>query len=429
MLFISTFICSLTAAVSSEYSFMKKLLKFFRQRFITFGCAAFLVASLCFGQVPAPINIANYGAVCDGRTNDAPAINKAIRAAKSLHISTVTIPGGVCAIAASSGAAITLDGSVSLEGSGPSQEAMSSLIFKSSGTVAAIAIAGSSQISHGMIRNLNLIAGTTDPHTVGIFLGGDPNNFISPSGDMASFQTLENIYVRGFGTNIQYGNNAYGMTYNNVNLDGALEYNMDTQTVGLSATGITERVVGGLWGAAGIAGLRNYNGNWKFFGTHFEYNCTGILLAYGAVNLYSPHFEQTDESCGPFIHMPGGQAQLYINGGDMTYNSSSSSTTSAEAIKVDYGTANIVIDNVVFETNGSKMTYAVNNSTSNTGLVSVKALATSNVGTILQNPNATIQTLYANPAVSGTLSLPLLKAGYLCIDSFHRVFSSTSTCH
>ena len=127
--------------------------------------------------------------------------------------------------------------------------------------------------------------------------------------------------------------------------------------------------------------------------------------------------------------MPGGQAQLYINGGDMTYNSSSSSTTSAEAIKVDYGTANIVIDNVVFETNGSKMTYAVNNSTSNTGLVSVKALATSNVGTILQNPNATIQTLYANPAVSGTLSLPLLKAGYLCIDSFHRVFSSTSTCH
>jgi Pectate lyase superfamily protein len=308
---------------------------------------ALMIASsgLCLrstAQTINPVSVVQYGAKCDGRTDDSVALQSAIKA--------VAINGGVLQIPAARcnhASTLTRPRNVRIQGQGASVSTLSYM-----GSAHAWVIGDSSSPQNGMqggFSSLTLNGPGYTGSTVGVYLGADPAGVVSPAGNYANNEYWQNVNIDNFGLGVQVGNNAYLFS-----CDGCIIFNNGQHWKdGGTASNSGERMVF----TKSVLGqsrsvtlpaveLDNNIGDYYFDHTSFDYNNTSqadIQCLAGGMHatFTSDHFEKLH---GEYIHINNTvcNGEIHVFGGE--FSTTGTGTTDNDMIGLSgiYRSQNVV---------------------------------------------------------------------------------------
>jgi hypothetical protein len=145
------------------------------------------------------INVKNFGAKCDGVTNDTTSIQNALNSASSSGNLTVLLPFGTCKITSG----LILPSNITLQGTSISApdaigKAHNTSVIDASSLTSGTALSANGDATGITLKNFGLNGSVTGTTAVGINLG----SFVTSS-------NIDNVYVFGFyyGIIIQFGQN------------------------------------------------------------------------------------------------------------------------------------------------------------------------------------------------------------------------------
>ncbi|MGH9486164.1 MAG: hypothetical protein ACRD04_01050 [Terriglobales bacterium] len=242
---------------------------------------------------------------------------------------TVIIPAGTYQFAATimKPACVTLRGvgSSSTPESGSNMGATLLEWTPAAGVAVAIGSAPTAALSGGGLDDLTLGGSAgSGSEAVALFVGGDPDGTILPAGDYAPGQSISNISITGFGTAIEWGNNAWLEAF----YDLAATWNGIGVTVAgdISDSNENNRFFGGDFADdASYALSGTTEPDLQFINTSFDYNSGGN----------GPTFYNTGLTCtechiethyGP-IALATETTTIRMVGGIVSYNSFSGTST------------------------------------------------------------------------------------------------------
>lgn len=253
-----------------------------------------------------PINVKDFGAVGDGVTDDAAAIQSALNSITAKGV--VRIPYGVYKV----NSPLTLNVSkVRIVGDN------AKLDFTGIGTTnTAINITGTGggvgapyYQAFGGIESLEIAGPGPSGSSRGLYL----NTAAEPG---TSHSRYANLVVYGFNKGIEIGNNAYLYNFDNCDIHSC-ETGLFIPAAS-SNSGESLRFIGGvLYNNTGWAiKSENINAFIKLIGTSVDYNAGGLWLDQGRVDLLGAHFESNHQ---PHIYVPtnnpAGLAVITASGG------------------------------------------------------------------------------------------------------------------
>jgi hypothetical protein len=268
-------------------------------------------------QTIIPVSVTQYGAKCDGRTDDSAALQSAITA--------VAVNGGVLQIPAAScnhASTLTRPRSVRIQGQGAN---VSILSYTGSAQGWVVGDAGSPQNAYqGGFSSLTLNGPGYSGSAVGVYLGADPAGAISPSGNSADNEYWQNVNIENFALGVLVGNNAYLFS-----CDGCILFNngQHWKDGGTAASNSGERMIfnRSVLGQSQSSTLPaveldNNLGDYYFEGTSFDYNNASqadIQCLAGGMHatFTNDHFEKrhgeymhiNNTVCNGEIHVFGGE--------------------------------------------------------------------------------------------------------------------------
>jgi hypothetical protein len=189
--------------------------------------------------------------------------------------------------------AITKPRCVILRGAG----AQGTLLNWSASTGAAIIVgdgASATEYAEGDIEDIALNNTAASSSAIGIYFGGDPANILSPSTNYGDHQNLNRVRVAGFGTGVQWGQNAWStsitqsiVTNNQTGLYFPILFGLGgTGNSGESISVVNTRVQNNNIGL-NLIGFSDF----FFFGSSCDYNVTCGTV--GSAVFVGEHFEQS----------------------------------------------------------------------------------------------------------------------------------------
>lgn len=227
-------------------------------------------------------------------------INAAVAHIGSSNVGRIVIPPTSTPIAYSTPIVMGLNIILDCQGS--------QLNFTPTTTLAALTIAGNGSnltgwnYHTGKVTNCAIVhsSGYTNGNTnVGFFQGGDPNNVFSSSTAFGPAVEFDNVTITGFFQGIALGNNAWNLNW----YGGKIAHNYDGiyDGSGQSNSGEAADLVGVVIFNNSHCGMNalNYNHEWLFEGSRWDYNAEGICgSGLSAKFTGNTHFEQ---NTAPFI--------------------------------------------------------------------------------------------------------------------------------
>lgn len=193
----------------------------------------------------------------------------------------------------------------------------------------------------GGLRNGNLVGpSNSSGSSVGLYLGGDPAGVISPTNGQCQLQSFENMHIHNFFRGVQYGQNAYLMTFHGGDIisNGTGVYYPSnagaSENVSYEAIQINNNQNSGIQNDAGAefnirGGGIDYNGQASSAsGPAISGTSTGI---FGSIYLYGVHMEQTS---GAIINFGSSTAAVFVSvtGGRMALTGTSGTTAAVAQI-------------------------------------------------------------------------------------------------
>jgi hypothetical protein len=279
-------------------------------------------------QTITPVSVVQYGAKCDGRTDDSAALQSAIKAV-AVHGGVLQIPAARCNHAST----LTLPRSVHIEGQGAN---VSTLSYTGSAQGWVVGDTGSPQNAfQGGFSSLTLNGPGYTTATVGVYLGADPAGVISPPENYANNESWRGVNIENFGLGVEVARNAYLFS-----CDGCILFNNGQHWKdGGTASNSGERMVF----SRSVLGqsqsstlpaveLDNNLGDYYFETTSFDYNNTAqadIQCLAGGMHatFTNDHFEKAH---GEYMHINNTvcNGEIHVFGGEF-------STTGTGAIDTD----------------------------------------------------------------------------------------------
>jgi hypothetical protein len=275
------------------------------------------------------LNVLDYGAVCDGSTNDAQAIQNAISAAHSAGGGTVVFPAAMCAVSTSAtgkdaGVNTYLQkwSNVNLRGTGGnslSGGCLSGIVF-TGGSGYLMAVGDTANQPRSSVRDMCFRGNGTGN---GLELGGDPTGAITPANFFCPHVIFQDVVFSNWAVGVQYGSNSFLNEYHAVtwtaNANGIL------YPAGVTDSGETERIYGGLFTGNSTAGINSQSsGNFTLFATNMEGNGVAIQQSsgIGQIIVHSSHFE-ANGAVFYAVAGAGDYPRVTVYGGDVNATSCS----------------------------------------------------------------------------------------------------------
>ncbi len=239
------------------------------------------------------VDIRDYGAKCNGLTDDLKALQRAAMALNGNGM--IHVPGRVAPCNLNS--TLMLPRGITIEGDGINVSVLRCIDPIKACIVFADHGGGSlPRIMQGGLRDLTLSGNGTS--SVGVYLGGDPAGIVSPRDWFGDDIAIQNVEVTGFGNNIQLGNNSFLETFGNVLIYSAVRHGF-FEPAGIGNAGENVRFFGGQFNNNAIPiELNNVFGDTYFYGTSFDFNFRPSTGEFLFATFYGCHFEQAR---GPFI--------------------------------------------------------------------------------------------------------------------------------
>lgn len=249
------------------------------------------------------VNVLDFGAACDGTTDDAQSIQNAFIAVHAAGGGVVEFPPSLCAVKSS---AINKDAGVNaylqkwdnvdLRGRGSNNGASSTncasgiLFTPLAGTL--LAMGDTSNIPRASIQNMCFKGPGSGNTANGLYLGADPAGAVTPAGFYTPHNIFNNVILTGWNNAVTYGSNAFLSEYHGCTFE--LNANGVFYVTGASNSGETERFYGGLFTGNSTAGINSQaSGNFTFFATNMEFNGVAIeqSAGIGQIIINGNHFE------------------------------------------------------------------------------------------------------------------------------------------
>jgi hypothetical protein len=235
---------------------------------------------------------------------------------------------------------ITKTRNQNLIGMGPKASVLKCESTTSPCIVAADSSAGFNNYSVSRIENIGIEGPGPGNASVGIYLGGDPNEKSSSKNAFADSVNLIGIRVAGFNHGIEWGNNAYVnkivrslVLENNVGLYAPAGLKNSGEAIGITDSEVFNNK------SSGIEDHSNFE--WMIQGASFDYNKTAILFYGSTIHAVNCHFEQNQ---GQVFFQPWGVASLSIRDSEILIQAA---TGDDKYILSTWPQAlNLVIDNV-----------------------------------------------------------------------------------
>lgn len=230
---------------------------------------------------PAAILLTDYGAVCDGVTDDTDAVQAAFDAATAALTATVFWPSKVCLVTDTVVLGSTVSGTTTFLGIRGVSAAQSQLLWGGATDGTALRL---SRTKYTEVRNFGVRNTVAVGTTIGVEQGGNtPTN----GGTQSLAQTWTNTLITGFGTGIQAGGHngaSSEFLYNNLELD-----NNTTGWVSIDLNTLDHVFVELLCGGNGVCIDSGASSNFHVYGgsasnssvTDFKVAQTGTFLISG----------------------------------------------------------------------------------------------------------------------------------------------------
>jgi hypothetical protein len=293
-------------------------------------------------QAITPVSVVQYGAKCDGRTDDSAALQSAIKAV-AVHGGVLQIPAARCNHAST----LTRPRNVRIQGQGAN---VSTFSYTESAEAWVIGDAGSPQNAvQGGFSSLTLHGPGYTGSAVGVYLGADSAGVLSPAGNYANNEYWQNVDIDNFGLGVQVANNAYLFS-----CDGCIIFNngqhwKDSGTTSNSGERMvfTKSVLGQSKSMTLPAvELDNNIGDYYFDHTSFDYNNASQAdiqcLAGGMHATFTgDHFEKLH---GEYMHINNTvcNGEIHVFGGE--FSTTGTGTTDSDMIGLSgiYRSLNVV---------------------------------------------------------------------------------------
>lgn len=200
----------------------------------------------------------------------------------------------------------------------------------------------------GVMSDLRLAGPGALTSTVGVYIGGDPGDVISPSASFGDHQNFDRMNIQTFGRGVQWGRNAWSNSFHEsviTNNGTGIYYPMDTpnrnsgESISFFSTSIQNNLVRGI----DLVGYSDF----YFYGSRCDYNATcGLVDGAATAHFYGMHFEQGSNTMLTVGNAgPDARLNVYIDGGQIVL--SRTAGTDAQVFNVLKGAGNLTIRNAL----------------------------------------------------------------------------------
>lgn len=296
----------------------------------------------CAAQTITPVSVIQYGAKCDGRTDDSEALQSAIKAVGA-NGGVLQIPAAQCKHAST----LMRPRNVRIQGQGAN---VSTLSYTGSAEAWVIGDTGSPQNAvQGGFSSLTLNGPGYTGSTVGVYLGADPTGTISPAGNYANNEYWQNVDIDNFGLGVQVANNAYLFS-----CDGCIIFNNGQHWKdGGTASNSGERMVftksvlaQSKSASLPAVELDNNIGDYYFELTSFDYNNASqadIQCLAGGMHatFTNDHFEKLH---GEYMHINNTvcNGEIHVFGGEFSTTGTGTTDNDMIGLNGTYSSLNVV---------------------------------------------------------------------------------------